>query len=1048
MARQVLPIVGAVVGSFFGAPQLGFAIGSIVGNLVDPVINQGPKMGELPVQTSQEGQPISIIEGTSTCTGFIMDFGPALKTTEITEGEKGAPKTEGDVIYRNYAIGICEGPIQGILRAWENDKLVYDVRPGSLMMQASQIWISNKQGIYFGTEDQLPDVYLQLNVSGIGTTPAYRGIAYMVFGLEDLTETGGAIKQYRWEVAKEIDPSEVGEITNTLTIDTYGSPTQFYFPVQIFKTEDDNLGVGWFTEPPVVADNTPWTVLTLGDDLSVLNTDIYSISGSWPESDVYHRAYQGAYAISVSSVTSGNGGAILSLNGSVIANLKPTSGDPDNWWGFALGSVAWKHDGRRIWFSETHVYIGTTTTDTGVYNILCRWPISSIGWTVATEIVSGICVTPGAEFFTHLGNDGKMRVINDVGEFSVYSDELVPESTETIPFSLFDFHGFGVDGDLAVFVYGGLFAKVDFRSVADWSLIGTLTNAAFVPENNTRVIFTDESIFIQCERNILRVENVESVAGMATTLAAIVADMHDRSRIDSADYDVSELVPIPVLGMTITGDYTAADVITTLRASYFFDKAEPGDKLYYPLRGKAVVATLTIDDLVDVPDMSRREQVSEVPKKLHLHSLDPIGGYAPVKATNERSSPDVLAVAEATISVPVMLTVDERRQMVNKMHKVMAADAQGEIKLTIPDSFARLIPSDCIGLVLRNQVMRLRVDESEWADGILSLTLRLDRQSAYTSVLTGIPIPAPMAPPSTIVGDTEVAIMDIGARQDSEDDLHIIVAGVGTSPGWYGWALQRSLDGGANYSTVRNISTAAVIGSLVEGVPSASEDYTDTTNTVRVQLYRDTQTIESITETQFLAEGGAFALEKADGSYEVMQYLDATVDSNGIFSLTTLHRGRLNSKASAHLTGARFVMLDTASHIPMQSAWIGQAVTWRAVSLGQSAELGAVETDTYVGRSQIEWEVASLTLARDGADVITATWAPRHRFGTDDAPVASINFTDYRVTLDDGVLAPVTFDTTTAGFTYDASALGDPLDVTVAALNRYTGAGPGTTDTV
>lgn len=36
MARQVLPIVGFVVGSYFGVPQLGYMIGSLVGNAVDP----------------------------------------------------------------------------------------------------------------------------------------------------------------------------------------------------------------------------------------------------------------------------------------------------------------------------------------------------------------------------------------------------------------------------------------------------------------------------------------------------------------------------------------------------------------------------------------------------------------------------------------------------------------------------------------------------------------------------------------------------------------------------------------------------------------------------------------------------------------------------------------------------------------------------------------------------------------------------------------------------------------------------------------------------
>jgi len=267
-------------------------------------------------------------------------------------------------------------------------------------------------------------------------------------------------------------------------------------------------------------------------------------------------------------------------------------------------------------------------------------------------------------------------------------------------------------------------------------------------------------------------------------------------------------------------------------------------------------------------------------------------------------------------------------------------------------------------------------------------------------------------------------------------------------PGWYGWQLQRSLDAGANYVTVEQFNVADVIGSLVDAVPAASEHYTDTTNTVRVQLQRTGQELESITLVQFLSEGGAFLLEKADGSYEIMQAMDWEDEGDDVFAGTVLHRGRLNSGASAHSAGARFVMLSSTHHIAAESAWLGQALTHRPVSLGDSPENATEQMDTYIGRSQIEWPVASLSLARDGADVVTATWAPRHRFGTEDAPIASINFQGFRVTLDDGVLPAVTFDTTTAGFTYDASALGAPLTVSVSAINRITGVGPATSGAV
>lgn len=1056
MARQVLPILGGIVGGFFGVPQLGFALGSVVAAVVDPGTTQGPKLGELAVQRSNEGMPRAIIFGTATCTGYILDFGPPIKTTEVVSGEKGAPKSEQEVVYRNYAIAICEGQIGGVLRVWENDKLVYDVRAGSLMLAESVKWKENKV-FYAGTEDQLPDVFLELNVSGIGETPAYRGTAYMVVGLEDLTNSVGAIPQYRFEVARELVNDSIGSLIvgppassgyfTTLAVNDSGQPMQ----IMNQSGASPPFGVDYPGSYDVVTyDKDDFT--TIEDTLAITNAgDSTGDTRLWPIA----IDETGAYAIGFDA---NFGYCKLLFHGSHQATLAPNSGASPGWW-YNEGGYYPEYGGL-VWFYENFIYIGVRTTGSSGTNwdSIFKFPKTASGTQYAVATISGVTGTTPPIFWMNVSREGKVRSIaaNGGGDMKTYDGDLTLLGTSSVPAAIAGyvsgstgpFWGFGIDEakGFNVFIIGSSpTCNVYDNSgnlIASKVLTGATANAAM-----TRVMFTDEAIWVQRREKTYRIDTPATFSGVPMMLGDIVADLHDRCGIPVEDYDVSELTD-EVMGMTITGDYTAADAINTLRSCYFFDKAEPGDKLYYPKRGKAVVTTLTFDDLIDVPDLSKRDQVAEVPKKVHLLFQNPTAGYSPVKATYERSSVDVTSIVETTIEVPVVLSMDEGQQMVHKQHKVLTADAQGEIKLTIPDSLIKLIPSDCIGLSLRGQVRRLRIDECEWTDGALSLTLRTDRQSAYTSNLTGIPIPEPMLPPSTIVGDTTFVFADVSSRIESEDDLHYLVAGVGSLPGWYGWMLQRSFDAGANYSNVEQFNVADIIGSLVDDVPAASEHYTDTTNTVRVQLFRDGQTLEDLSVAQFLSEGGAFILEKADGSYEVMQYLDADDEGDGIFALTTLHRGRLNSGASAHTAGARFAVLSSAHHIPAQSAWIGQALTHRPVSLGDSPENASPQTDTYVGRSQLEWPVASLVLARDVSDNVSGTWAPRHRFGTDDAPVASINFQGYRVTLDDGVLPAVTFDTTVANFTYDASALGSPLTVSVSALNRITGAGPATSGSV
>ncbi|MGJ7544638.1 phage tail protein [Variovorax sp. LT1R16] len=538
---------------------------------------------------------------------------------------------------------------------------------------------------------------------------------------------------------------------------------------------------------------------------------------------------------------------------------------------------------------------------------------------------------------------------------------------------------------------------------------------------------------------------VAGVIGSPMVLSDIVADIHARCDFPEDKVDVSELGNL-VAGLVLAGEYSGADAINTLRSLYLFDRADFDKKIHYPKRGGAVVATLTYDDLVEEPETSRREQAIEYPKKLHLGYQNAVGGYAVAKATSSRSSPDVRVVGETTVQVPVVLTPDQAAQAAAILHKVAYAEAEGEVKLSVPDSFLRFVPSNCIGLALRGRVSRLRIEQMDVAAGIIEFTLRHDRQSAYTSNVTGVPIPAPTPPPPTIVGDSVLAVIDISARIDSEDDLHYLVAATGGMPAWAGATVQRSLDGGASYVNAADVGRGVIMGSLVNDLASASELFTDTTNVIRVRLFRDTLRIEDITETQFLSEGGAFVIMRPDGSSEVLQYRDAVEVSTGVFDLSHLHRGQLNSGASAHLAGAVLVGLGRAVHVNAQSAWIGAELTHRAVSNGESPELADEQTAIYTGKSQREWPVAYLSTTFDGT-TLAASWTPRHRLGSEDAPVASINFQGYRVTITN-LLQTIAFDTTSQNFSVDASAMALPFSLSVAALNRITGPGEATVEII
>src|SRR5699024_4299325 len=110
-------------------------------------------------------------------------------------------------------------------------------------------------------------------------------------------------------------------------------------------------------------------------------------------------------------------------------------------------------------------------------------------------------------------------------------------------------------------------------------------------------------------------------------------------------------------------------------------------------------------------------------------------------------------------------------------------------------------------------------------------------------------------------------------------------------------------------------------------------------------------------------------------------------------------------------------------------------------SLGTSPEVAPVSTDTYTGQSQIEWPVAHIL--SDGVDSgsLPVQIIPRHRFGTEDHPVLSIKWQRFRITATDGNHT-ATIDTHYDTHTFSVGGWSDPITVTAAQLNRFTGAGP------
>ncbi|MDX1924581.1 MAG: glycoside hydrolase TIM-barrel-like domain-containing protein [Rickettsiaceae bacterium] len=204
MLSTLLGNVGSSVGSFFGGGMLSSA-GRYLGNWIgDELENDyeerqffriGKYKDNLYPISSIEGRPIPLIYGKGRVDGQLI-WARSIKEVPVETSsiryfaDHMNKSTKVDFLYyATFALGICEGQIDQIDRIWANNELIniadYNYR------------------LYLGTEEQMPDPAM-VSINGC-PSPAYRGLAYIVFENFPLAEFGNNIPKFSFEVSRTIE---------------------------------------------------------------------------------------------------------------------------------------------------------------------------------------------------------------------------------------------------------------------------------------------------------------------------------------------------------------------------------------------------------------------------------------------------------------------------------------------------------------------------------------------------------------------------------------------------------------------------------------------------------------------------------------------------------------------------------------------------------------------------------------------------------------------------------------------------------------------------
>ncbi len=211
MASLVLGAAGAYVGSFFGMPALGWAIGSAIGGAMTPgPHSESARLSDLKVQTSTYGMMIPILFGTNRVAGNVIWSTDLIETShDVEQGKGGGGATVTNFTYSaSFVVALCDGEIAGIRRIWANNKLILDA-------SESNTGVTGQSGnirVITGSMTQEPSALME-SYLGAGNVSAYRGTAMCEFEDMQLEDYGNRLPNLSFEVVKAGSES-VPEVTS------------------------------------------------------------------------------------------------------------------------------------------------------------------------------------------------------------------------------------------------------------------------------------------------------------------------------------------------------------------------------------------------------------------------------------------------------------------------------------------------------------------------------------------------------------------------------------------------------------------------------------------------------------------------------------------------------------------------------------------------------------------------------------------------------------------------------------------------------------------
>ncbi len=203
MATLILSTVGTALGG-----PIGGMIGTVIGQSIDQQLlgggpRRGPRLGDLSVQTSSYGSMIPRMYGTMRVAGTVVWSTDLEESSELAGDGKNEPERVVYSYSASFAVALSCREAASVARIWADGKLIRGA--------AGDLKVGGEFRFLNGSERQAVDPLIA-TLEGIGTTPAYRGLALAVFEDLMLGDFGNRIPSLTFELVADTDAIGIGAV--------------------------------------------------------------------------------------------------------------------------------------------------------------------------------------------------------------------------------------------------------------------------------------------------------------------------------------------------------------------------------------------------------------------------------------------------------------------------------------------------------------------------------------------------------------------------------------------------------------------------------------------------------------------------------------------------------------------------------------------------------------------------------------------------------------------------------------------------------------------